>query len=418
MPFSANERQILGITSAAHFLSHLYELAFPVIALTLKDDLGWSLGDVLRLSFCMYLLYGIGSLPMGMITDRWRARWMITVCMLGAGAGAIAVALAAGKVQLVASLALMGLCSSIYHPAGMALLSRTVRERGRALGLNGVFGNLGSASAPFLAGLLAYEFGWRAAYATLGGLGIAAGLVSLFVVVDETTPAGGPVQEPAGGGGRSSLGLFAILCVAVVFGGFSYRGVSLVLPAAFKAQSTFFAALLERLRFAQLAGVTNLAAATLASISYAAGILGQVWGGHLADRHDLRKLYLLFQVCSLPFLVAMAFAHEGALLAVACGYVFFSLGMQPIENSLVARFTPARWRSTGYGVKFVLNFGIGASAVYAVSALQAGGSFVPVFLTLGGVVVLLCATVALLLHRSRGIAVRNHPGTVPTTSLV
>jgi len=396
---------MLGVTNAAHALVHLYELAFPAIALSMRDELGWSLGEVLRISFSMYVLFGLGALPMGFVTDRVGARRMLILCMLGVGAGAVAAALSHGRGQLTVALAFGGLAASIYHPAGMTLLSHA-RRRGRALGVNGMFGNLGSALAPFAGGALAYAFGWRTAYAVLGAAAIAVGLVAWAMHFE----VGAARTEPAtaGGGGRRSLGAFAILCAAMLLAGFSYRGMSLVLPAVFAAQTTFFATWLARLRFDALPGLDNLAATMLASVAYAVGMLGQWAGGHLADRHDLRRLYLGFHAASLPFLVAMAFATEGLLLVAACGFVFFALGMQPIENSLVARFTPARWRATGYGIKFGLNFGIGSTAVFAVAGLQAGGSFRPVFALLAAVVTMLCLVVAVLSWTTRDLRVENH----------
>jgi MFS family permease len=413
MQTDRNEKRILAVTGAAHFLAHLYELSFPAVALTLRDDLGWSLPEVLRLSFLMYLLFGLGALPMGWITDRWRARHMLVVCVLGAGIGCCAVALSTGRAQLVAALALVGLCASIYHPAGMALLSRSMRERGRALGWNGVCGSLGIAAAPFAGGILAYAFGWRATYAVLGALGIAAGIAMLLVKIDETRSPRAAEAIPAGGGGRRTLVFASLLGVAVLLAGFCYRGTTLVLPAVFQSQAPFFAEALARVEAEQLGGLRNLAAGILASLALAAGMLGQIVAGHLADRHDLRRLYLAFHAASLPFLVSLVFVRDEALLAAACGYAFFSLGMQPIENSLVARFTPARWRSTGYGVKFVLSFGVGALAVYAVTGLQARGSFSAVFALLAALVVLLCGTVVVLLRRSRGVAVVNAPAVQP-----
>jgi hypothetical protein len=64
-------------------------------------------------------------------------------------------------------------------------------------------------------------------------------------------------------------------------------------------------------------------------------------------------------------------------------------------------------------VKFVLNFGVGSTAVYAVTALQANGGFGPVFRALAGVVLLLCLVVGVLLHRSRGVEVVNAPAVQP-----
>ena len=103
--------------------------------------------------------------------------------------------------------------------------------------------------------------------------------------------------------------------------------------------------------------------------------MGQIVGGQLADKLPLARGYLLFHGLSLPFLVGLAFLSGYALPICAAGYGFFALGMQPFENSLVARLVPPRWRSIGYGVKFVLTFGVGALSVEYVGDLtHSGGS--------------------------------------------
>jgi MFS family permease len=331
---------------------------------------------------------------------------MLSVTMLGAGIGAIAVSLAQTQAQFIAALALVGLCISAYHPAGMSLLSRTMRERGKAMGINGVFGNLGSATAPFLAGVLAWMFGWRVAYAALGVAGILVGLYGWRVQVDEKPT----VRETAPSTQQQRRDLwiyFVILCVAVLFAGIAYRGVSLVFPATFLERATFLSEALNRWDAARWQGVANLSAAVLASLAYAMGILGQILGGQLADRYDLRKLYLLFHAASLPFLLLMGTASDWWLLAAAGCYIFFSLGMQPIENSLVAHLTPERWRSTSYGIKFVLSFGGGSLAVYTVASLQAQGGLQPVYQAMSVAVGLICLSTLVLLWRSRRLAVVN-----------
>ena len=54
------------------------------------------------------------------------------------------------------------------------------------------------------------------------------------------------------------------------------------------------------------------------------------------------------------------------LVGSAAAFVFFSLGMQPIENSLFARYAPPHRRATVYGLKFVCTFGVGSLAVWLV----------------------------------------------------
>ena len=65
----------------------------------------------------------------------------------------------------------MGTFASIYHPAGLSLISRetTPETRGKALGWHGIFGSLGIALAPFLASIVfaTGAVGWRDYYLVL-----------------------------------------------------------------------------------------------------------------------------------------------------------------------------------------------------------------------------------------------------------
>ncbi|MCC2100249.1 MAG: MFS transporter, partial [Hyphomicrobiales bacterium] len=75
------------------------------------------------------------------------------------------------------ALGFAGFFSAIYHPIGTAMLVEAAGEKpGRALGLNGVFGNLGVASAPLVTAFLSQQAGWRIAFLVPGIVCIALGL--------------------------------------------------------------------------------------------------------------------------------------------------------------------------------------------------------------------------------------------------
>ncbi|HEV8325598.1 MAG TPA: MFS transporter [Myxococcota bacterium] len=388
-----DERRVLWVTSAGHLLSHLYMLVFPALVSPIRAELGLDLRAALDLSFPGYLLYGLGALPAGYLTDRWQARGMLAIGMAASGAGAVAAGLARTPGGLMAALAAVGLGASVYHPTGMSLLSRTfVGNRGRALGLNGVFGNVGIAGAPFLAGLLGAIWGWRVAFVALGVPGLVAGLVTAFSPIDERR-AEGPSREqpsapgaaaarapaPGTGGGRDvpatsewRVRYFALLCAAMTLGGLVYTGASALLPTYFEARATFLGPVVAAVQAAglHLTGAKTLAATTLTSLVYVVGIAGQLLGGYVADRRDLRLGYLAFHAATIPALFAMSRLAEVPLFVAAFSYTLFGLGMQPIENSLVAKLTPAAWRSTAYGLKFILTFGVGAAAVGLAGRIQ------------------------------------------------
>jgi MFS family permease len=392
---ATRERNILIVTSASHFLTHMYMLVFPSLALTLRTAFDLPLEQVLTISFWMYLLYGVGALPAGILTDLTHPRRMLIVCTLGMGGCSLAAAQATTADGLRLALAGLGLCAAIHHPAGMALISRGIRRRGWALGFNGAWGNLGVVSAPFLAGVLSATLGWRETYLLLAVPGLAAGILAWVL------PVSGEVEEtglaPSAQRTRHRrIGYFALLCLAMMLGGIAYRGQTLVLPAYFQERIGFLEALVEKLHWLPAVGTGTVAATALTSLAYLSGAWGQLVGGRLADRYDLRRLYLLFHTLSLPLLFLLGRLANVSLLVCAVGYAFLAFGMQPVENALVAALTPSRLRSTGYGLKFILTFGVGALAVHLVGHWQREGGLAAVFPWLALCVLCLVGCAALL----------------------
>jgi MFS family permease len=397
----ATERNILVVTSAAHFLVHLYMLVYPSLALALQADFELSLGAVLALSFWMYLLYGVGALPAGILADLIGSKPMLVLCLLGCGGCAVWASVGSAG-NLPVALAGLGLFASIYHPCGMSLISQGVGRRGWALGINGVFGNLGVVFAPFLTGLLTATVGWRGTYLVLALPAIAVGLLAIRLPV--RGPAVAPATASPGSNRRRRVYYFALLCIAMTLGGVAYRGQTLVLPAFFQERIDFLARLIEGLNWWPTFGTRTVTATFLTSVAYLAGVFGMMAGGSLADRKDLRKLYLLFHAVSVPLLLCLAYLADLPLLLCALAYSFFAFGMQPIENSLVAVLTPTSLRSTGYGLKFILTFGLGSVAVHLVGSWQAAGGLQAVFPRLAFCLVILLGFASWL-----SLATRHEP---------
>ena len=85
---------------------------------------------------------------------------MITVFFIGIGLSSIVTSLARSPLELALGLGLMGLFAAIYHPVGIALVVQHSAKTGQALGVNGVFGNLGVALAGVTTGALTDTIGW------------------------------------------------------------------------------------------------------------------------------------------------------------------------------------------------------------------------------------------------------------------
>lgn len=400
-----NEKKIIVLTCYCHFMSHFYMLVFPSIVMPLTKYFQISIPEALSLGFLMYLLFGLGALPMGIVTDLWNGRRMLTLFLLGLGVFSLLAGISKQANSLMISLTLIGLFASIYHPAGIGLISKGCKRRGYALGLNGVFGNLGLGLAPLVTGIVTYRFGWHAIYLITGAIALISGLVMFFVDIDET-----PVQTAASEERRETrryILYFAILCVCMMMAGFTNRGTAVVIPAYFEQAVPFFNTIIDSLSFIRLSGTKTLAATMLTSFVYFFGIFGQMAGGRLADRIDLRVGYIAFHVMSLPFMVLMTQFTNIPLFVFAMGHVFFAWGMQPIENSLVARLTPEKLRSTSYGLKFISTFGVGSLSVITAKYLIQHYGFVHVFWFQSAVIVVLILTIALLVFLARGETFRN-----------
>ena len=402
----SNEKKILFLTSAAHYLTHFFVLVFPVLVMPISRDLSLEPAAVIKISFPMYLCYGLLAIPWGYLSDRVDARSMMGAGMITAGVGFLAAGLAESVDRLALCLGLIGVGCSAYHPSGLALLSKGIRVRGRALGINGLWGNFGIASAPLVAGIFTYAMGWKRTLLAFGLLGVLVGIACLavpFSIGREDLQRGKSVA------GRQAATLFLILCGAMVFSGLMYRGYTIILPTFFESKLADLGALLSSmLSNARAAPEANTLMATLITCGvYLIGMVGQLIGGQVADRRDLRWAYLTFFACALPFLLSLRFVEGPLLIPLAGLFVLFSLGMQPVENSLVAMLTPPQWRSVSYGVKFTLVFGAGSLAVYFVSFADENYGLNAVILLLSFFLVMVISMIGVLLLASRGASVRH-----------
>jgi MFS family permease len=218
-----------------------------------------------------------------------------------------------------------------------------------------------------------------------------------FLPVQEQVPhRGAPADLPSQ---RFAWRPLSVLLVASALAGISYRGNTLVQPGY----------------FAEHVSLVWYGAAT--SAAYLLGTVGQYVGGSLADRRDARRLYLLFHACSLPALLAMTLLAGVPLVAVAAVFVFFSLGMQPIENSLLAHYTPARWRGTIFGIKATCTFGVGSLAVWMVRWSTETGGLAFSLLCLAGVVLLVVVCAAILAFMPDASPARSAPPVRPADVL-
>lgn len=348
-----------------HGMMHLLVALFLTVVLALESEWGLPYAELIGLWTIGALLVGLGAPLAGLLGDRWSTPGMMVVFFAGSGIAAIACGVARDPFEMTLALAALGLFASIYHPVGMAWLIKSAVNRGMALGVFGVFGSLGVALAGMTAGGLVDLIDWRAALWIPGAVSLALGLalwaaILLGAVIDR---AGDLVQHKDASRG-DVIRAFVVLSLTVFLGGLIYQATQVAMPKS----------LAERVP--QWAGEGALGAGLLFTVIYLVAGALQIPAGWLADRYPIRLVYMASFLLQAPLLAVAAAVSGVPFFVAAMGMVLMSVSALPAENVLMARYTPARWRGSAFGAKFVLSLGVGPVAVQLVSWLhESTGSF-------------------------------------------
>jgi len=309
-----------------------------------------------------YALFGLGALPGGVLADKIGSRPLIVGCLIGMSGGFLAMSTLPGLLGVTVGLLLWGAAASIYHPAGLSLISRGVERRGRALGYHGAAGNIGIGFGPFVTAVLLIFVDWRVAAALLAIPALAAAAVTLRLGFEEPALADGGEQRgetgdtgDTGGFLRESRALFAstfaVAFVVAVSSGLYYRGILTFLPDI----------LSEAIAFNPEVGFDFEASRYVYSALLAVGVAGQYTGGRLAERNTERRMalgYGTLGVIALAFVLVLE--APVALVAVSLTLGFFLFVVQPLYQNTIARHTPEAARGVSYGYTYLGVFGIGA----------------------------------------------------------
>ena len=139
--------------NVGHFLDHLLTLVFATVAaLALTREWGLSYSALIPYTTPGFVAFGVFALPAGWLADKWSREGMMAVFFVGIGLASIATGVARTPFEVGLGLFVIGVFAAIYHPVGLALLVERASKTGTgmAIGINGVWGNLGVASAALI----------------------------------------------------------------------------------------------------------------------------------------------------------------------------------------------------------------------------------------------------------------------------
>jgi MFS family permease len=389
---------------------HLMTAFYAVIVVTLAVAWNVPAEDLLELYAPATVLLGVMSLPAGWASDRFGAPVMMVVMFAGLGLSSIACGLVPSGDLPAMSIALCGLGAfgAIYHSVGIGWVIRTAREQGHAMGVNGLFGSAGLALYGIVPGVLITLASWRAAFIVPGivCLVLAAALaweMKAGRVTDRPMPTTAGVQP-----GRAEFWrVFSVLSVTMALEGVIWQAVMFGSALVFE---TRFSAQIDRLREGMASwGVITQAVLWVglatSMIYIVSGLAQYAMGRRIIDRYPLKSTYVVASALQVVAMLALALGNGYVALLGAILSAVLSSAAGPVENILIARYTPSRYHGLGFGAKFVVAFGASPLAILLIAWIRkATGSLELLFLGLAGASVVIALVALLLPGRSRDAA--------------
>lgn len=408
-----NDRSIAGFTMLAHGIFHTYELSIPlfiVIWLDVFDVSAAVLGIVVSIG---YGLIGVGALPSGILADNYGSRRLIVAAVVGMGGGFFLLALAPNVYTLGVAIVVWGAAASIYHPAGLSLISRGAEERGTVFAYHGVGGNVGTAFGPLLAALLLVFLDWRFVIVALAIPAIVVVLLGSSIEFDETAATATDGGERTDGDERTASDEenggfdlrsivadsrllfttgFTLTFVIVMLYGTYYRGLLTFMPDMI--------ANLPQFDTYTILGRSAEPAQYVYTGLLMVGILGQYAGGRVTD-HVKTEYALLSTLVALAVLavVFLPAASVGVLpfLAVCAILGFCLYATAPIYQVVIAEYAAEDVHGLSYGYTYLGMFGVGAGGAALAGTLLTYFSAPVLLATLGAIALVAAGLVVVVL---------------------
>jgi MFS family permease len=380
---SPNTRQIVFINSA-HTLTHYSLLVLPTAVLAMAvpgGRFGDAYGPILALATAGFVLYGAFALPQGWLAQRIGRPALMTVFFFGTGLSMVATGFCGSPMTLAMALGATGLFAAIYHPVGTAMLVDAAGDRpGRAIGINGVFGNVGVGLAPVVTAFLADIAGWRTAFLVPGAVCAAVGLLWLRQPAPEAAAERAAQTFPDIPGHLVRRAVIVLLAIAVV-SGLVFNAFTILLPKLIE----------ERLggdpHLLSLVGVG-------AFLTMSCGAATQFTVGRLIDRTTLKRIFLPISAILVPALVTVTYVQGWLVLPVAALVAAAIFGQVTVNETMTARYISPVLRTRMYSIRFFVGF-IGAAAAAPLIAWlhERTGNLATATLMMSGlgIVTLLCA---------------------------
>ena len=179
---------LVGTLAAIYLVSQFLRNSVGVIAPDLAREIGLNAAEIGLLSSAFFFSFAAAQIPLGIALDRYGPKRCMLLCAVVAFLGALAFAVATTPAGLVTARVLMGLGSSCYLMAPLALYAKRFPPERFTL-LAGIQIGIGTVGTLFVTAPLAWAsaaIGWRATFLVVAGFVVACAILVALVVREDS----------------------------------------------------------------------------------------------------------------------------------------------------------------------------------------------------------------------------------------
>lgn len=404
---AVSQPRVVGPVTIGHGVNEFFAIVVPPIIPLLVSDLGITYGEAGFLLTVFFIMYSIFQLPAGILADRIGKIRIMIVGLVGMSGAILFASFADSYGLLLVAQTLAGISGSTFHPTGMSIISdaETRQTEGKAMGVFGFGGALGTMSSPLVVGGLAAIAGWRIALLGAALLGITITILSIpFLIASENNESG--LVRTDGGWSLSFRAILHplknLIDVPITRGIVLLFLITLILSLQHRAIQTFTTSYIATETGAS-ASVGNLAFFTL----LLGGSLASLWAGDLADRFNRELLGIGAAVATAilvgtTLLITPLFGGLPIELLIAVLTLWFAVigvtmyASYPVKNALVSEKADSASSGSLFGIIQTASAAGSASgpAIFGVLATEWG--VVAAFPAIAGVSLILALLFLLL----------------------
>lgn len=342
---------ILFAISISHLLNDLIQSVIPAIYPLLKENYVLSFTQIGIITLIFQLTASILQPFVGLYTDKHPNPRSLAIGMLLSLAGLLCLAFASNFYYILASVSLIGMGSSVFHPeASRVAHMASGGKKGLAQSIFQVGGNAGSAAGPLLAALIVVPFGQK----YIGWFGVMAviGMIVLTFVgnwYQQNLHLKAP-KKPTGTAVEGQLNLShkkivisIIILLVLIFSKYFYM-------ASMTSYFTFY--LIDKFHISVQQSQIYLFA-FLASIA-----AGTILGGPLGDRYGRKLIIWISILGAAPFTLMLP--HVGLTMTIILA-IFIGLIISSAFSAILVYATDLIPGKVGLvaGLFFGFAFGMG-----------------------------------------------------------